>query len=129
MKLLMDPAPKLAVFCKDLDIVIHARDGGIPETYVEEGSPRPDRHMLLGIVQAAVIAVEESDNDSVATVSECPVMLRRLSDVKNLDPNLIVVKSGDGEIGVLAAGDSRDARRRVRDALRYFTGTVRLDVP
>ena len=66
MRLTIEPKPSLPQFSSDLDLVIVTTDDDrIPEIFVTEGSPVPDRHMLLGLVQIVSVAVQEQDPESV----------------------------------------------------------------
>lgn len=102
---------------------------GPPEVFVRDGLPRPDRHLLLGLVQAVSMAVEERDPESVVFIESCSIRMERAGLLKELGSSLVIVRAEDGGIGVLAVGDPADARRRARRAVRWFTGTIRLDVP
>ncbi len=76
MRLFVDPDCELEVFNNDLTIVITAQEGSAPETHLSQGSPKPDRHMLLGMAQAVMFAVEESDPDMVRFMESARVVLK-----------------------------------------------------
>jgi len=129
MKLIVDPPASLSQLSRELELVIAAKEQGVPEIYTEEGRPRPDRHFLLGIVQSVAMAVAERDPETVEIKDGCRVRLETEHGIKELDHGLIIVRGPEGRVGALAIGDAQAARRGARAAVRYFTGTVRLDVP
>ncbi len=129
MRLLIDPLPTLPLFSLDPELVIRFAEDLPPEVYVEEGQPRPDRHLLLGIAQSVLVAVEEMDPESVELMGTCAIKLDRANQIKELDAGLVIVKVRNGRIGALVVGDSRLALRLARQAVRWFTGTIRLDIP
>jgi hypothetical protein len=100
-----------------------------PQIYVGKDSPKPDRHLLLGIVQSVNVAVEERDPDMVKFMSRCSVRLDGSGAAKIFDSGLIIARDTHGAIAVLAIGDAPTGRRLARQGLRWFTGTIRLDVP
>jgi hypothetical protein len=129
MRLVVDPSPLLDCFAEDLALVIDIRVDQPPELYLSEELSKPDRHFLLGLVQTVAIAIEEKDQETVAFMDACTVRLEMAGQVKELHPELIVLRSTEGRIGVLAVGDVHEARRLARHAVRWFTGAIRLDVP
>ncbi|MBI5571939.1 MAG: hypothetical protein HY914_18495 [Desulfomonile tiedjei] len=130
MRLLVDPSPQLPVFSEGLELVICVDVDAIPEIYLKLGVPKPDRHLVLGIMQSASMAVSESDPELMTFLEPVTVVLSRSDgSSKKLGAGLIVVRSEDGHLGVLSAVDPPQARRLAREALRWFTGTIRLDIP
>lgn len=129
MRLLIDPSPSLAVFSRDLQTVISVEDEKPPEVFVPEDVPRPDRHLLLGLVQAISVAVEERDPESVVFMESCSIRLEKSGHVKDLKASLVVVRGEEGGMAALAVGVPAQARRTARKLVRWFTGTIRLDVP
>jgi hypothetical protein len=131
MKLSAQPIPTLGVFSEDLQFVIHVgdSDAAVPELYVEDGLPRPDRHLLVGLAQSVLMAVEEKDAETVAFLEPCTVSLKRSDETKLLDRGLIVVRSMTGRLGTLVTATPGEARRLARKAVRWFTGAIRLDIP
>ncbi len=129
MKLFIDPPPPVTVFDKELDLVISASEQGPPEVFVKEGSAQPDRHFLLGVVQAVAMAVEEADHEFTAFMEADSLTLENGGSVKALSNGLIIVRSEDGTLGGLAVPDPRLARRLAREVVRWFTGSIRLDIP
>jgi hypothetical protein len=129
MRLFLDPSPSLEVFSQDLQTIISVEGENPPEVFVRDGLPRPDRHLLLGLVQAVSIAVEERDPESVVFMESCSIRIERAGLLKDLAPSLLIVRAEDGSVGALAIEDPAEARRRARKVVRWFTGTIRLDVP
>jgi hypothetical protein len=129
MKLLIDPLPLLPLFSLDPELVIRIEEDRPPEVYIEEGLPRPDRHFLLGIAQSVLVAVEEMDPESVELMSTCTIKLDRANEVKDFGAGLVIVRVSEGRFGALIVGDSHLALRLARQAVRWFTGTIRLDIP
>lgn len=129
MRLFTEPAAQSPLLDEKLELVICLREDSPPEVFLEDGMPRPDRHMLLGMIQTIVVALEEMDSESVAFVDSCSTRLERNGEVAILDSDLIIVRSVCGTFGALAIGDRRSGRRLARRAERWFTGTIRLDVP
>lgn len=129
MRITTDPATLLPVFLEDLYLVILARDGMLPEVSVAEGTPAPDRHLVLGLVQSAVLAIEERDPETVVCKEYRSILLHRSGETKELAHGLVIGTSRDRSFGVLASCDWKEARRVARQTLRWFTGTVRLDIP
>jgi hypothetical protein len=129
MKLIIQPDPRLDIFRDDLELAICIREDRIPEILIEEGLPRPDRHLLLGIVQAITIAAEENDEDMLE-VNENAGMVLQSAGVKQFDePVLVIVRSRNGRFAAFFNGDGRSAKYLAKKALRWFTGTIRLDIP
>jgi hypothetical protein len=129
MRLIIEPAPSLGILSKDVDLVIEVEESELPETYVDLGQPRPDRHLVLGLVQCAAIAIEEQDVESTLFTTDCSITLVRENDPVPLRGPLIVARSADGNFGVIAIGDETTARRLMRRAIRHFSGTIRMDLP
>jgi hypothetical protein len=129
MKLHVDPPPALDLFGQDLDLVICATETSLPVVYTAENSANPDRHFLLGVVQTALIAMEELDPDTVAFISTSLLTLEKEDDLIDLNCQLIIIRSITGGFAVLTRTDPALARRLIREAARRFTGLIRLDVP
>jgi hypothetical protein len=131
MKIHVQPLPSLPVFSEDLQFVIHVGDGdaSVPELFLEDGLPRPDRHLLVGMAQSILMALEEADPETVAFLDSCAIRLDRSGETKPLDRGLIVVRSTTGKFGALVTATPREARRLARKAVRWFTGAIRLDIP
>ena len=129
MRLNVDPTPPLSLFQQDLDLVICVEDGLSPEIYVKEGLPKPDRHLLLGLVQTVAVVVGEQDRELVAFMDARSIVLETGAGVRPVKLGLVIARTEDGTFGVLAMQDKRQARVLAREALRWFTGTVRLDIP
>jgi hypothetical protein len=129
MRLLTEPAAQSPLFDSELELVICLREESPPEIFLQDGMPRPDRHMLLGMIQTIVVAAEEMDSASVAFVDSCSTRLERGDEMSILHSDLIIIRAIDGRFGALAIGDKRSVRRLARRAERWFTGTIRLDVP
>ncbi|MGB6065048.1 MAG: hypothetical protein WBG50_09580 [Desulfomonilaceae bacterium] len=129
MQVLFDPLPSLPLFSLDSELVIRMGEDRPPEIYVEEGLPRPDRHLLLGIAQSVLLALEELDPECVVLMNKCTIKIQRANEEKEFASGLIVVRVKDGRFGAVVVGDSRLAVRLARQCVRWFTGTIRLDVP
>lgn len=110
-------------------MVIALEETGIPGVYVAEDLPRPDRHLLLGMVQVIAVAVQENDPDAFEHMDSASMELRTSRESRSLTSGLIVARARDGSFGALGVGDLGSVRAVARKALRYFTGTVRLDIP
>lgn len=129
MRIITDPPPSLGVFSNDLELVIVVRENANPEVFVPEGTPAPDRHLVLGLVQSAVVCVEERDAETVVSREYRTIRLFQPGKTIDLSAALVIGKAGNGRFGVLVRGDWKQARQLARQGLRWFTGTVRLDVP
>ena len=129
MKLHVDPPPALDLFGQDLDLVICVTETSLPVVYTAENSANPDRHFLLGVVQTALIAMEELDPDTVAFIGTSLLTLEKEDDLIHLNCQLIIIRSITGGFAVLTRTDPALARRLIREAARRFTGLIRLDVP
>jgi hypothetical protein len=129
MRLTIDPIPTIPQFNCELEIVILITQDRLPEVFGAEDLPRPDRHFLLGLVQTAAMAIGEQDPESVVFVENCSMQLDRAGESKDVAAGLAVVKNREGRFGTLVVGDWTTAGRLARQAVRWFTGTVRLDVP
>lgn len=129
MKLIANPPPALSFFRMDLQLVILIQEDRPPEVFLNDDMPRPDRHLLLGLVQSLALAVEEKDVEAVAFIGEAAVGLQRGKTLKELPPGLVLARSTSGAFGAVATVDHGEARRLARKAVRWFTGTIRLDVP
>jgi hypothetical protein len=129
MKLIVDPPAGLPLFANDLDVVIALEDEGIPEISVAKDLPRPDRHLLLGMVQVVAVAVQENDRETFCHMDSASVELQASEQSGPLTSPLIVARGRDGAFGALGLGDFQAVRAVARKAVRYFTGTIRLDVP
>lgn len=131
MNIYSRPMPCLSVFSEELHLVVHIGndDAAVPVLYAEEGLPRPDRHLLLGMAQAVLMAIEEADPETVAFLGPCTIELKRSGETKSLHGGLIVVRSESGKFGALTTATPREARRLAGKAVRWFTGAIRLDIP
>jgi hypothetical protein len=129
MRLIVDPAPALPVFEQDLDLVICVSEGRAPEIHVKQGIPKPDRHLLLGLVQTVSVVVGEMDRELVCFMEPRSLVLEMETGSRPVQQGLVIARTSDGAFGVLAIEDKRQARVLAREALRWFTGTIRLDIP
>lgn len=129
MKLCIEPHVPLTASGEDLQLVVCVDAEGLPEIFTDPGQPKPDRHLLLGIVQSVTVAVEEKDKDLVAFCGCKAINLDIDGQSKDLACSLLIFRSVDGRIGAVAPEDAPLARSLARKALRWFTGTIRLDVP
>lgn len=129
MKLHIDPPPRLEIFGQQLELAICIKEGAVPDVHTIENSAKPDRHFLLGIVQTALIAIEEADPESTAFMDTNSLTLERSNESIQLNCQLIIVRSAAGAFAVLTGTDQALARRLAREAARRFTGTIRLDIP
>jgi hypothetical protein len=129
MKLLVSPLPQLQLFGSELELVICLHEDSSPEVFLEDKKPRPDRHMLLGMMQTIVMAIEEMDPTFVEFAENFSLRLVRNGEERDIDSGLTIVRSVDGRYGALAEGDARQVRRLARRAERWFTGAIRLDIP
>lgn len=129
MRLRIDPTPSIPQLSEELEIVILIAEGLLPEVFSAEGLPKPDRHLVLGLVQTAAMAIGEQDAESVCHMENCTARLEKAGKSIDMTAPLVVVKTTDGRFGVLVAGEPASANRLARQAVRWFTGTVRLDVP
>jgi len=129
MKILVEPAPSLPLFADDLELVIAVEEESVPALYTDNGLPRPDRHLLLGLMQAVSIAVEERDPESVVFKNGWSATLQTGSKAAEIRPGLVIVRSKAGRFAVLAPEDYASSRRLARQAVRWFTRAIRLDVP
>ncbi|MFH0824734.1 MAG: hypothetical protein V2B18_18430 [Pseudomonadota bacterium] len=126
---LFTPGSSLSVLQEDLDLVVHFQPGPIADVYVPKGRPTPDRHYILGLVQSSVTAIREEDEEMVVRVEAGSARLLNGNDQRTFSAGLIMVRSADGLFGTAVFGDRATVRMLSREALRYFTGTIRLDVP
>ncbi|AFM25242.1 hypothetical protein [Desulfomonile tiedjei] len=129
MRLTISPNPDFALLDMELDLVIALYEERSPEIFLQSGTPRPDRHFLLGMAQTIVVAVEESDKDSVLFLESGAAELQDSGELRTLHSSLLIVRSIEGRFSAIVFGDPRQARRLARRAERWFTGTVRLDIP
>jgi len=129
MKLCIEPEPAHEWSLSDLEFVICLNNEDSPRVFVEPGQPKPDRHLLLGIVQNLVMAVEERDPDLVEFCRPRSIRLEAGDESLDLACDFIIFRGAAGWVGALAPEDASVARTISRRALRWFTGTVRLDVP
>ncbi len=129
MRLVTDPPVPLDALHDELEFVIEAHEDTPPEIHLDDGRPRPDRHVVLGIAQAAALAVDEKDPDLVGFMEEVRVELVRNGESVPVAPVMMVFRSIHGRLGVLAGKDQAQVRRVARQMLRYFTKMIRLDIP
>ena len=129
MQVLIDPSPPVPFFPPDSELVIRMEESQPPEVYVEEGLPRPDRHLLLGIAQSALLALEELDRECVLLMNKCTIRVLRANEKKEFASGLVIVRSKSGRFCAIVVGDSRLGVRLARQCVRWLTGTIRLDVP
>ncbi|MEW6352556.1 MAG: hypothetical protein AB1646_26210 [Thermodesulfobacteriota bacterium] len=129
MRVLTWPSVPLDVLRDEMDFVIEAHEDLPPEIHLSDGGPRPDRHVLLGLAEAAALAVDEKDPDLVGFTKEAKVELVRNGRTVTVEPVIMVFRSIPGRLGILAVGDPARVRRVVRQMRRYFTRMIRLDVP
>lgn len=129
MRLKISPKPDFTLLDVELDLVIALYEEKPPEVFLQSGTPRPDRHYLLGMAQTIVVAVEESDKESVIFLESGEAELQESGEARILDSNLLIVRSIEGRFSAVVFGDPHQARRLARRAERWFTGTIRLDIP
>ncbi len=129
MKLHADPSLALDLLGQDLDLVICITETTLPVVYTAESSANPDRHFLLGVVQTALIAMEELDPETVSFINCSTLALEKGDELIPLNCQLIIIRSNTGGFAVLTRTDQSLARRLIREAARRFTGLIRLDVP
>ena len=129
MKLHIDPPLPLDMSGQDLDLVICITETTLPVVYTAENSANPDRHFLLGVVQTALIAMEELDPETVAFINSSALTLEKSDELIPLNCQLTIIRSNTGGFAVLTRTDQSSARRLIREAARRFTGLIRLDVP
>ncbi len=94
-----------------------------------EGSAKPDRHLMVGLAQSVVFAVEEADPDTVDFVPSLNPTLQLDNTTQGLVADMLILRSVKGPHAVLSALEKGPARKLAREALRWFTGGVRLDIP
>jgi hypothetical protein len=128
MKIVASPEIDFPILSEELEIVIRIEENSIPEIYWPDG-PKPDRHLLLGLVQSVAMAIREKDPELVYFTDSRSIELRRDDEKKVLYPGVVIMRSASARLGVLAPSDPQTSRRIAGYALRYFTGTIRLDVP
>ena len=129
MRLVIEPPVSLPVLLDELELIIRIAENETPQIYIREGSHKPDRHLLLGIVQSLKVAVEERDPDMVWFTPRCTACVEGCGETKIFDSGMILARDSKGAIGVLVIGDPTAGRKLARQGLRWFTGTIRLDVP
>lgn len=129
MRLLIKPPPSLPIFSHELELVISVSEERAPEVFVKEGFAKPDRHFLLGIAQSMALALEEADPEFTAFMETESIILENVGSIKALPHGLIIARDEQGYLGGVAIPDSRVVRRLAREMERWFTGTIRLDVP
>ena len=129
MKLLSEITSGPPVLRESLQLVIEIKIDSIPGVYVAQGMPRPDRHMLLGLVQTMAIAIEEKDPESVIFLRDRSILFDIDGEVREIVAPLVVVRGETGIMAALVMCEHEDARRIARKAVRYFTSTIRLDIP
>ncbi len=125
----MNPESRLPVFSKTPELVMFLTKGRSPEILMPKNSPKPDRHLLLGLIESVSLAVREKDTDTTEIIPNVSVRVKRGDVVKELASGVIVLRAVDGTFGAVGTDDHAVAKNILRDAVRYFTGTVRLDVP
>jgi len=128
MRLVTEPPVSLPMLADELQLVIRINEDDAPQIHMRDGYLKPDRHMLLGIVQSVNVAVEEKDPDMVTFTTRCTVRLEGSGNNKTFDSGLVIARDREGAIAALVIGDPPTGRRLARQGLRWFTGTIRLDV-
>jgi len=113
----------------ELQLAIHAGQGERVEVYLRDGISKPDRHFLIGMVQLASVAVEETDKEFVSFIQDLPISLLRNGQETPIGNGLFIFKTEEGRISCISALDPKSSTKVVREALRQLTGTIRLDVP
>ncbi len=128
MKLYVDPPPSLRLFQQEIDLLICIRGAEFPNIYTRENSAKPDRHFLLGVLQAAMIAVDEQDEDTVAFIDSPRLSLEKSNELIQLSCQMLIITNKTA-FAVLTGTDKAMAKRLIREAARHFTGMIRLDIP
>ena len=129
MRMFIEPQPSNNSIPSEVKLVINISDSKPPELFWDVSCHLPDRHWLLGISQTVCFAVEEMDRDTVVLMKECSITLEHDEVSRPLYGGLIIVQGFDGKVLSLVIGDASDGRRLARQAVRWFTGGIRLDVP
>lgn len=114
---------------EDLDLAVHVVEDEIPVILAHQGAPQPDRHLLVGLTQTAAMAVGEQDEDIYLSCPNGIAVLERGTETHEFTEGMLMVRSSAGRIKAIGLGNHENIRRLSRSALRYFTGTIRLDVP
>jgi hypothetical protein len=129
MRLIVDSDPEIQL-SHSPQIAIALNDSIPPELLFAKNFPRPDRHLLLGLVQNVTFAVEEMDLDIVTLVKRCAVSAEQNGTIISFgEVGLLIIKDESGKISAIVSQSKVEGRRIARQALRYFTGTIRLDIP
>ncbi len=128
MKLHVDPLPSLSLFQEEIDLLICVRGADFPNIYTNENSAKPDRHYLLGVLQAAMIAVDEQDEDTVVFIDSPRLSLEKSNELIQLSCQMIIITNKTA-FAVLTGTDRAIAKHLIRGAARHFTGMIRLDIP
>lgn len=129
MNLRIEPPVPLWSLDDDLELVVCMGAETSPEIFTNPGHPKPDRHLLLGMIQSMVMAIEEKDRDLVAFHRWSSISLDIDGASRELACDMLLFRTTEGKIRVVAPDDATAARGLARKALRWFTGTIRLDVP
>lgn len=129
MRIEIDPPVPLPCFDENLLFVVSLVDESAPELILEENVPKPDRHLLLGMAQNILMALDEMDPDLVAALTPKSVVLHYAGKTKELKPGLIIARAENGQYGAVVVEDPTLARALARQAVRWFMGGIRLDVP
>ena len=129
MKLVLGQLPAPDSVRQDLDLIICVTETTLPVVYTAENSAYPDRHYLLGVVQRALMALEELDPDVVAFINASPLTLERNDEFIRLSCEITIIKGRAGGFAVLTRTDQGLGRHLLREAARKFTGLIRLDIP
>ncbi len=117
------------IVAQDLEVVVHAQLGSNPEIFLKEGVTKLDRHFLVGLMQICTVAVEERDAAVVIFSPNDNVVLDANGEKKTICEGILIFRNKQGQVGCVCLHDPVSGRRIIRDALRRFTGTIRLDVP
>jgi len=114
---------------QDVEVVVHVGLGNQPEIFLEDGVAKPDRHFLIGLIQLCTVAVEERDAEVVLFSPDTNVVLEVNGHKNTISSGVLIFKTRKGRVGCVCLDDAGAGRRIMRDALRRFTGTIRLDIP
>jgi hypothetical protein len=113
----------------DVDIVIHVGLETHPEIFLEDGVAKPDRHFLIGLIQLCTVSVEEKDSAVVTFSPNKTVVIETMGQQHTIESGIVIFRTTKGKVGCISCHDPAAARKIMRDALRRFTGAIRLDIP
>lgn len=129
MQLVFEPRSGIHDRGEDVELAVTVDSEAVPEVHTPAGTPRPDRHYLVGLAQSLAVAAEEEDPEMVEFIPDFTLGFLDSPNTAQLRPTMVILRFGSGRMALISAMAPNETARMMRKVVRAFTGGVRLDIP